>query len=373
LGEFSASAQAARLVERTFHVLKELLHSAASRFDRAVAATVDARTKRSRAAADILGHHDRMTLLERVRAEYAHDPPSEADGVFFPPVPKVTPQWQRVRELTSRRGRVVVSDATWPSLFTPRCKAIASRYLAYETNRSAAARMFLHEGAGPRPAVIIVHGYLCGQYGFEERVWPISWLLDHGLEVALAVLPFHAVRAERGVLFPSHDPRITNEGFLQAMLDVRTLASLFRERGAPEVGVMGMSLGGYTTSLLATIDPTLAFAIPLIPLASLADFVRDNGRLVGTLGQQRLEHAAIDAAYSVVSPLARPLKVDRSRVLVVGAAGDGITPIAHAERLAQHFDVPLHTFNGGHLLQVWRPRAFRAVGRLLGGLGLFDR
>jgi pimeloyl-ACP methyl ester carboxylesterase len=57
---------------------------------------------------------------------------------------------------------------------------------------------------------------------------------------------------------------------------------------------------------------------------------------------------------------------------VLGAEGDRITPIAHARRLAEHFGAPLEVFAGGHILQFGRADAFRAAGKLLGRLRLFD-
>ena len=187
------------------------------------------------------------------------------------------------------------------------------------------------------------------------------------------MLPFHAVRARgRSALFPSSDPRFTNEGFRQAVHDLRALADLLRDRGASAVGVMGMSLGGYTTSLLATVMPDLAFAVPIIPLASIADFARDGGRLVGTPAEQRLQHEALEAAHRVVSPLARAPRVPSDRVLVLAAEGDRITPVSHARRIADHFGAPLELFVGGHVLQLGRASAFRSIGRMLGRLGLFE-
>jgi predicted alpha/beta hydrolase family esterase len=59
-----------------------------------------------------------------------------------------------------------------------------------------------------------------------------------------------------------------------------------------------------------------------------------------------------------------------NRVIVVAGLNDRITPIAHAERLARHFDAPLVRFAGGHLLQFGRKEAFREVGRFLEGLGV---
>ena len=206
-------------------------------------------------------------------------------------------------------------------------------------------------------------------------VWPVEWLFDHGLDVALPALPFHGVRAPRlaSPIFPGSDPRLTNEGFRQAVLDLRALARHLLDRGAPDVGVMGMSLGGYTTALLATVERRLSFAVPMIPLASLAHMARSLGRFTGSPDEQRAQHEALDAAHRAVSPLARPSLIDPDRVLVAAAEGDRITPIEHARALALHFDAPLHVFHGGHILQFGRGDAFRATGRLLGRLGLFTR
>ena len=75
-----------------------------------------------------------------------------------------------------------------------------------------------------------------GQWLLEENQWPLEWLLRRGLDVALPVLPLHAARAgsHRGARFPSSDPRLTNEGFRQAVTDIRTLvrrAVVDKERG----------------------------------------------------------------------------------------------------------------------------------------------
>jgi predicted alpha/beta hydrolase family esterase len=130
-----------------------------------------------------------------------------------------------------------------------------------------------------------------------------------------------------------------------------------------------MSLGGYTTALLATVEQRLAFAVPLIPLASIADFARDQGRL-GDGEQARLQHAALEEANAVVSPLTRKSLVPAERILVIGAESDRITPIAHAERIARHFGAPLHRFHGGHLLQFGRGDAFREVRKMWERIGV---
>lgn len=350
-------------------MLRPILTRAASAIDSAVNSAALSAARRGRnKGPESLSHEERMRALEHVRDVYDKSQHFADASSLFPAPVAPYPDFARVRAIPE--GDVL--DATWRSDFTPYCADVTDRYMRYEKNRTAAARLFLHADRA-RPAAILIHGYSAGQFALEERVWPTRWLFERGLDVALVVLPFHAVRAEgRGAArFPSTDPRMTNEGFRQAVFDVRALSAFLKERGAPSVGVMGMSLGGYTTSLVATIEKDLAFAVPIIPLASIADVALQNNRFVGNDDQKRLQHAALDAAHRAVSPFARPPTVSSDRVLVVGAAGDRITPIRHAERLAAHFSAPLEVIFGGHLLQLGRGDAFRAIGRLLGRHGLF--
>jgi pimeloyl-ACP methyl ester carboxylesterase len=339
------------------------LGTAASSIDRAVVRAMQMRNARVRARAEALDHAERMRALEAIASTYALDDLSPR--AFFPDPPPIAPRLDRVR----RVGHVEVLDATWESRYEPYGADVRERYLSHANNRSARARLFLSDV--PRPAVILIHGYMGGQWLVEERQWPVSWLVRKGLDVVLPVLPFHAVRGDGGPPhFPGADPRYTNEGFRQAAHDLRSIVAFLRARGAPSVGVMGMSLGGFTTALLATVEPELAFAVPMIPLASIADFAREQGRFTGSPQEADLQHEALERANFPVSPLARPCLLSPERVLVIAAEADRITPIAHARKIADHFGARLVTIPGGHLLQIGRGDAFREVARLLGRLGI---
>jgi hypothetical protein len=303
-------------------------------------------------------HDERLAQLEHTARVYEHVRP--ADFYAEPPLPRISED--RVRALAD--GEVV--DLAWTSGWVPFDAEGRDAYLRFEENRVAHARLLRHHR--PSPAIVCLHGYRAGVHRFEELAWQARRLYSRlGLDVALLTLPFHALRAPRGRLapvFPSMRTGRTIEGFGQAVWDTRALLSWMRARGAPFAGVAGMSLGGYTAALLATVEARLDWAVLFIPLADLTDVVFEHEALRG----QRLPEPLREwgkRALHLVRPLARVPVVPGDRMLVVAAEADRITQMGHAERLAVHFGAPLVSFPGGHLLQFGRWRGIRAMEQLI--------
>jgi pimeloyl-ACP methyl ester carboxylesterase len=341
----------------------KVIGSAASVVDRAFVAAIQAR---ERQRTDAIPHAERLALLEQVERLYDVEAIVADPSLFFPAPTGV--------DLVVHDVRPGVWEVSWASSYEPFLSVVAERWMSRIENRTARARLYLGgprsaplETITSRPAVLAIHGYMGGHWLLEESQWPIDWLVRRGLDVALPVLPLHAARGgtRRGAPgFPSADPRLTNEGFRQAVTDIRALVRWLRERGAPRVGVMGMSLGGFTAALLATVCDDFDFVMPMIPLASIADYAREQGRL-GSGAEADEQHAAVERVHRIVSPLARPLRLPASRALVVAAAHDRITPRSHAERIVSHFGCELVTIEGGHLVQIGRSDAFRAFASML--------
>jgi len=267
---------------------------------------------------------------------------------------------------------VRVVDVHWPSDYQCFLPEVQADYEQAEENRIATARLVLHET--PRPVLVLIHGYLGGAHNVERRIWPMSFFRRLGMDLALFVLPFHGSRGSGafGELppFPGADPRMTNEGFRQAMGDLRDFVRWLREQGHPKVGVMGMSLGGYATALAATVEPSLSFAVPIIPLASIPDVARLNGHLGHSDDESEAQHRGLVAVHRMASPLHRPPVIDSRSILVIGAERDQITPITQARKLAEHFGCRLETMHGGHLVQFGRGARFKSIGRFLTELGV---
>jgi pimeloyl-ACP methyl ester carboxylesterase len=278
-----------------------------------------------------------------------------------------------------RCGAARVIDLTYPSRYQPTWPAYVSEFASYAANLDARARLYAGRADGLRPVVVCLHGWGAGRSWLDERAFVVPYLLRIGLDVVLFQLPFHGERtpagsARSGALFPGPNVVRTNETFGQAVSDLRALASYLRTRGAPAVGALGMSLGGYTTALWAGLDAELDFAAVFIPAVSMSRLFWAHG--AGSPARRRAERAGVtadllDQAFAVHAPLGRPVKLARERLLIAAARGDRITPPEQAEMLWRHWGEPeLCWVPGGHLTQMARGDAFRAFRRLVTGIGL---
>ena len=327
------------------------------------------------------GEHDRRAELLEVIAHY-EAPETRASFFARPPHPDATTE----QSGTLDGGHVL--ELAWPSLYVPSLPAARDAYLAFEKNRRVRARAFLHDDplhddlphdVQPRTTIICLHGYQGGRFFVEERAFSVRWLYGLGCDVVLFALPFHGARRDSDApSWPSPNPVRSNEGFGQAIFDLRALVRWLRARPGAEaqkVAVLGISLGGYTAALFATTD-ALDFVGPMVPMASWPELLWSHGE--GRAERERAEKEGItlpllQRAMALVSPLERTPLVTPDRVLVQSARGDRIAPPEHAVRLAQHFGGVHLAFSGGHVLQLGRRDAYAAIAQRMALLGLIPK
>ena len=253
------------------------------------------------------------------------------------------------REQLDDGGKVI--DLAWPSAFEPSWDALRTDYLAWEGNRRGVVRAYLH----PQPAstaIVCLHGYQGGNFFVSERAFQARWLYSLGLDVVLFTLPFHGARGKDGApSWPSPHPARTNEGFAHAIYDLRALAAWLRARPGAEqqrVGAVGMSLGGTTASLWATVEK-LDFMAAMIIHAAWAELLWWHGK--GRAERDRAEREGISEelliqSLSITAPLARTPLTDPERVLVLSSIGDRSAPPGMGQ-LARHFGGVHVTLPGG--------------------------
>jgi len=269
-------------------------------------------------------------------------------------------------------------DLRFESPYVPYFDDGRADYLSHTKNRIAHARHWRHR-KGPRSTVIAIHGFSADLYHFNEWFFAIPWLYRAGYDVLLFTLPFHGARQARLSPFSGHGffaggtTRI-NEAFGQALCDLRLFLGDLLAEGAPEVGVTGMSLGGLTTSLFASVEPRLAFAIPNVPVVSLADLVMEWEPIASYLrAAMRLAGRDVRVARELLapsSPLSFSPKIARERLFLIGGVGDRLAPPRHARLLWEHWGRPrLHWFPGSHVIHLDRGEYFRAMRGFFADIG----
>jgi len=288
--------------------------------------------------------------LARLRIAEQRTQISLRDDEVFPAT--VTPQFTitQTRRLRENRKELTL---TWPAPTVPIEKVWFPEYDRYRTTKS---QWRVH--ALPRPLVVLVAGWVPLRW-----LWPIERLSHAGFDVALARLPRSArlFPKNRDDSLPSRDPSRNIIELARAASELGQLLTVAKERGHPSTLVWGTSLGAHIVALLATLPHAVHAAKYVLekPVSRMSDALRLHGRGDSTL---RSEVAArLDNVYRAVSPLERNPQVDAGSILVIGGQFDRMTPLATAQLLASHFNVPLRPIKASHLLDPGRSRRLTKV------------
>jgi len=233
------------------------------------------------------------------------------------------------------------------------------RWLGYAANRTAHAWLLEHDGE-PRPWLVCVPGYRMGSplidfTGFRARRLHKTL----GLNVAIPVMPLHGPRRQGrrgGDGFLTGEMLDTIHAQTQAVWDVRRLIAWLWARKAPAVAVHGVSLGAYTTGLLAALEDRLDWVIAGIPAIDFARLIQSNAPPLLLRAAAKLGIGLADLAplLSVVSPLAMKPIVPHARRFLYAGLGDRLARPDQAHDLWTHWDRPRAVFyQGGHVSYLW--------------------
>jgi pimeloyl-ACP methyl ester carboxylesterase len=240
---------------------------------------------------------------------------------------------------------------------------IRDDYARHENNSVARAQHWVHED-GPRPTLVVVHGFGASPAWFNAAFFGLREVFEGGWDVLLYTLPFHGSRRGprtpvNGVEIFAHGMAHFCEAIIHAIHDLRAFVDHLVASGVPRVGLTGLSLGGYTSALAAEVDDRFDFVVPnaavtwIPPLlsswfpASLT--VGALRRLAGDGGD------LVDRALAISSPLTYAPVVPRERLMVVAGLGDRLAPPEQSLMLWEHWGRPeLHWFPGSHVMHFGR-------------------
>ncbi len=231
----------------------------------------------------------------------------------------------------------------------------ASQWTSHDANRRTAAWMLRHPGPS-RPWLICLHGYRMGMPWLDFRLFqPAALHRRLGLNVLMPVLPLHGPRRigrRSGDHYLDGDLLDLLFAQSQALWDLRRWLAWLRENeDRPQIGLYGVSLGGYNTGLLTGYESGIDFAVANIPVMDYA------GTLWGVIPPPHrryfeargLTQERYRELLTPVSPLALPTRLPRERRYVVAATADRIVPVAQPLLLAQHWQTECRWYQGSHM------------------------
>lgn len=285
--------------------------------------------------------------------------------LFKKPIEKVRVEESFINQLKFAPTDGHYHKLSFHSPFRPANSNLLDDYIQHQFNNKAHAQYWTHR-SGPRPTICVIHGFVASHYQLNTIFFDIPKLFAQGYDILLYTMPFHGARKGPNAPFSGFD--IFAHGFsslcesvAHAVYDFRVFLDYLEERGVPSFGVTGLSLGGYTSALLAGIEDRLSFSIPIVPVASIYDAMQqwfpvnksvNLALMLAGIDKQDLRHQLASH-----SPLTYKPVIDRERLMVVAGAGDRTTPPQHAEAIAKHWGgVPIEYFPGGHIVHLQKQK-----------------
>jgi pimeloyl-ACP methyl ester carboxylesterase len=267
-----------------------------------------------------------------------------------------------------------VHNIRFDSSFEAVNPALRDQCRGFTRNNVVHAQHWRHDD-GPHPTLCVIHGFMGSPYLFNGLFFSLPWFYRSGYDVLLYTMPFHGARAEKGSPFSGYGFFANGfsgfaEAMAQAVHDFRSIIDYLEFTGVDRIGLTGMSLGGYTSALIASVDDRIQTVIPNVPVVT-PDRTVDEWFPANKVVQLRslLSHTDSElttAATQYSSPLNyRPL-VPKDRRLIITGLGDRLAPPEQAEMLWEHWDrCAFHWFPGNHILHVSQPDYLRRMTRFM--------
>lgn len=252
--------------------------------------------------------------------------------------------WQ-AQPLLEDSTTIEVWDVSFPSpVVTP-----------HKNNNTVHAEYFRPRSAGKHPAVIVLH-ILGGDFPLSRLF--CNRLAQQGVAALFVKMPFYGPRRDPNSTrrMVSINPDETVEGMTQAVLDIRRSVAWLASRDevdAEQIGIFGISLGGITGALAASIEPRIQNVCLLLAGGDIGRVALDSPQLKKVPGKLPAiangDRAAFLEKLSQIDPVTYATRARDKRILMLNAKSDEVIPKECTLALWRGFGEPeIKWYSGGH-------------------------
>lgn len=224
----------------------------------------------------------------------------------------------------------------------------------HPNNNTVHCEYFQPDGAGKRPAVIVLH--ILGGDFMLSRLFCRA-LAHEGVAALFLKMPYYGPRRQPEVRarMVSLDPHETVRGMTQAVLDVRQATAWLASRpeiNSNELGILGISLGGITAGLAASAEPRLQNVCLILAGGDIGEVAWNSPHM--KLLRQRWEAGGGSKESLVelirpVDPVTYAANVRGRRILMLNASNDEVIPPECTRSLWRALGEPeIVWWNAGH-------------------------
>ncbi|KUI22526.1 peptidase [Mycobacterium sp. GA-1285] len=317
-----------------------------------------------------------QSRAEREQLQFYAELASAKDPVQSFPAPTSPPRVasRAANPLAEWIAKGQVQNIRFDSGFEAINPALREQCRGFERNNVVHAQHWRHDD-GPHPTLCLIHGFMGSPYLFNGLFFSLPWFFRSGYDVLLYTMPFHGPRAEKGSPFSGYGFFANGfsgfaEAMAQAVHDFRSVVDYLEFTGVDRIALTGMSLGGYTSALIAAIDNRIQAVIPNVPVVAPDRTVDEWFPANKVVGLRNLltgtDAELMGAATLFSSPLNYAPLVPKNRRLIITGLGDRLAPPEQAEMLWEHWDrCAFHWFPGNHILHVSQPDYLRRMTRFM--------
>ncbi|MCY8737553.1 alpha/beta hydrolase [Bacillus haynesii] len=224
-------------------------------------------------------------------------------------------------------------------------------------NDTLEGEVYLNEDEIDKPNIIFVHGWRMDSYDRIKKIFHRRIMKDLGWNMYYYSLPYHFEREPEhslysGELMISADIDRTVESARQAIVDLRGLIHWIKENKAGPVVIVGVSLGGWITNLIATLESQIDVVVSIFYANRLSYSIWNTipGKFIREeLEQHGVTYEELVRYWEITDPSQAAPKVNKDNILLISAKHDQYIHLDDANYLWESWGKPeRHLYNCGH-------------------------